>query len=137
LADLGFCPGERAGGLVIALDGGIDVVPELGGSVEDCASTIPAFARRPWYAGKKNQTRRNRFLGEIECRVRGWTALSERQARPTADLSGADAADLIPAGTGWPTRRWRTRCTTARPCAAFAGIDLVAVEAAPDATTLL
>ena len=57
------------------------------------------------YAGKKKQTRRDKFLAEME-QVVPWARLVERlrpfyegRARPAAGWTGTDAADLLKNGT--------------------------------------
>src|SRR3979490_2737691 len=59
-----------------------------------------------------------------------------RAAGRRLGCSGCCGSTSCSNGMGWPTRRWRMRCTTAKLCAGFAGIDLNRDPVA-DATTLL
>src|SRR3981081_3308463 len=84
------------------------------------------------YGAKKKQTRRDKFLAEME-QVVPWARLGER-LRPL-DPEGERGRPAIARlrrqrmlriyscsnGMGWPTRRWRMRCTTAKLCAALPG----------------
>ena len=88
------------------------------------------------YAGKKKQTRRDKFLAEMEVVV-PWARLVERLAplypkgergRPPIGLERMLRVYFLQNGTGWPTRRWRMRCMTARPCAALPGSNSAATQ---------
>ena len=79
------------------------------------------------YAGKKKQTRRDKFLAEME-QVVPWARLVERlrpyypkgeRGRPPIGLERCCASNFCSSGTPSPTRRWKMRCTTARHCAAL------------------
>ena len=81
------------------------------------------------YAGKKKQTRRDKFLAEME-RVVPWARLVERlrpfypkgeRGRPPIGLERMLRLYTFCSsnGTGWPTRPWRTRFTIAKRCAAL------------------
>ena len=82
------------------------------------------------YAGKKKQTRRDKFLAEMELVV-PWARLVERlrplypkgeRGRPPVGLERMLRIYFFySSGTGWPTRRWKTRSTIAKPCAALLG----------------
>src|SRR5712692_953137 len=78
------------------------------------------------YAGKKKQTRRDRFLAEMELVV-PWARLVARlrplypkgeRGRPPIGLERMLRIISCSNGMGWLTRRWKMRCTTARRCAA-------------------
>src|SRR3954454_3596693 len=78
------------------------------------------------YAGKKKQTRRDRFLAEME-EVVPWARLVERlrsfypkgaRGRAPIGLERMLRIYFLQQCTGWPTRPWRTRYTIARRCAA-------------------
>ena len=99
------------------------------------------------YAAKKKQTRRDRFLAEMEEVVPGrdlveWVCVPSTR-RENAASNGElerDAGDLF------YDERWSgladealyggQRCTTAKRCAALPAIDL-SVATVPDATTVL
>jgi len=94
------------------------------------------------YAGKKKQTRRDKFLAEMEvwCRGRGWWSACDRSI-PTVSAvalrsgwSGCCGSTSCSSGTAG-RRALKMRCTTARLCTAC-GIDLTR-DPVPDATTLL
>ena len=96
------------------------------------------------YAGKKKQTRRDKFLAEME-QVVPWARLVERLPRSIRRASAAGrrsvwsgccGSTFCSSGTGWPMERWRMRSTTAKRLRGFAGIDLT-VAAVPEETTIL
>ena len=75
------------------------------------------------YAGKKKQTRRDKFLAEME-QVVPWVRLVERvrplypkgeRGRPPIGLER-----MLPPS---PPRRWKMRCTTAKRCAALSALS--------------
>ena len=79
------------------------------------------------YAGKKKQTRRDKFLAEME-QVVPWARLVERlrplypkgeRGRPPIGLERMLRIHFCSSGMGWPTGRWRMRSTTAKLCAAL------------------
>ena len=112
------------------------------------------------YAGKKKQTRRDKFLAEMELVVppafagagsgHGWWSVCGRSIRKASAAgrqsgwSGCFEFTLCSNGTGWRTRRWRMRWEPAlgldprdsQALRGFAGIDLNR-DPVPDATTLL
>ena len=78
------------------------------------------------YAGKKKQTRRDKFLAEME-QVVPWARLVDRvrpfypkgeRGRPPVGLERMLRL-YCSNGTGWPTKLWKMRCTTAKRCAAL------------------
>ena len=79
------------------------------------------------YAGKKKQTRRDKFLAEME-QVVPWARLVDRlrpfypkgeRGRPPVGLERMLRLYFLQHGTGWPTKLWKMRCTTAKPCGAL------------------
>jgi transposase, IS5 family len=117
------------------------------------------------YGAKKKQTRRDRFLAEMEQVVppafagagcgRGWwnacgrstrrASAAGRSSRKRGSVwSGWCQSTSCSSGTGWPTGRWRMRLEPAlgldprdsQALRGFAGIDLT-VTAVPDETTIL
>ena len=82
------------------------------------------------YAGKKKQTRRDRFLADMEVVV-PWARLVER-LRPSirrasvagrrSGWSGCCGSTFYSSDTPWPMRPWRTRFMIARRCAALPGL---------------
>jgi len=80
------------------------------------------------YGAKKKQTRRDKFLSEMELVV-PWARLVERlrplypkgeRGRPPIGLERMLRIYFSCSnGMGWPTKLWRMRCTTAKPCAAL------------------
>ena len=103
------------------------------------------------YAGKKKQTRRDKFLAEMEQVVPPASAgagsgaaggasaavLPEGRARPAADRSGADAADPLPAAVVWAGRgAMEDALYDSQALRGFAGIDLT-VASVPEETTIL
>src|ERR671939_1257651 len=82
------------------------------------------------YASKKKQTRRDKFLAEME-QVVPWPGLVARlqplypkgeRGRPPVALERMLRVHFLQHGTRWPTRRWRRRCTTARQCGGLLGL---------------
>jgi transposase, IS5 family len=78
------------------------------------------------YAGKKKQTRRDKFLAEME-QVVPWSRLVARlqplypkgeRGRPPIGLERMLRIYFLQQWYG----RWRTRCTTAKRCAALPGL---------------
>jgi hypothetical protein len=82
------------------------------------------------YAGKKKQTRRDKFLAEME-QVVPWGRLVGRlrplyprgaRDRPPIQLERMLRVYFVQhSGTGWLTEWSRRRCMTARRCAALPG----------------
>ena len=74
------------------------------------------------YAGKK-QTRRDKFLAEMEqvravaagVRLQPLYPKRERGRLLIRALETRCGVTFCSNGMGWPTRRWRPRCTTVRP----------------------
>jgi hypothetical protein len=89
------------------------------------------------YANKKKQTRRDKFLAEMEAVV-PWPRLAERLAplypkgergRPPIPLERMLRIHFLQQwyafcsnGTRWPTRRWKKRYTTVKRCGALPGL---------------
>src|SRR6202521_3177768 len=96
------------------------------------------------YAGKKKQTRRDRFLGEME-QVVPWARLVERlrplypkgeRGRPPIGLERMLRIYLLQQGYGLADEALEDALYDSQALRGFAGIDL-AVASVPDATTLL
>src|SRR3954467_6174908 len=104
------------------------------------------------YAGKKKQTRRDKFLAEMEqeCRGPGWWHASPRSIRKASAVgrrspwNACCGSILCSSGTGWPMKRSRTHSEPAlgldpgdsQALRGFAGIVLNR-DPIPDATTVL